>query len=418
VNASSAKSSNTPKPFPHKAWNKLSLETADSVSIYGALNRGHLSVRLVNNSALALDPASGDKIAFSYRLQDSSGELIAAEGVRTPLSAAVAAGSEHSQTVTVIIPETALDTVAVIQVGMLVEGQYWVDRLCPSHAQTVKIDKPEGLTMEETRLAAARQIWPQGKGNGMRWPYGAMMVSESHKLMYIPVAKCACTSLKSLMVRLAGIDQPDVAIQLGVHLVTDRFNTGVQLKDKPIQLAREILASDQYFKFSVIRDPFERLVSAYLEKFVYKRHSKRNLLHTRPVISAVQGSADINLQRGISFDQFVEYILTQDPYELDAHWRPQYLYFLGVPHISRIFRLENIGELERYLLEHLDVEVTLGHENRTGRSDTQLAQASSMTAGQIDELDAISPESFASTGHADALRDYFSEDFRLYSDAS
>ena len=414
MNTSSAKSSTTPTPFPHKAWNQLSLETADSVSIYGALNRGHLAVRLVNNSALALDPASGEKIAFSYRLLDSSGELIAAEGVRTPLSAAVAAGSEHAQTITVIIPETALDTIAVIQVGMLVEGQYWVDRLCPSHAQTVKIDKPEGLTMEETRLAAARQIWPQGKGNGMRWPYGAMMVSESHKLMYIPVAKCACTSLKSLMVRLAGIDRPDVAIQLGVHLVTDRFNTGVQLKDKPIQLAREILASDQYFKFSVIRDPFERLVSAYLEKFVYKLHSKRNLLHTRPVISAIQGSADINLQRGISFDQFVEYILAQDPYELDAHWRPQYLYFLGVPHISRIFRLENIGELERHLLDHLGVEVTLGHENRTGRSDTQLAQASSMTAGQIDELDAISPDSFASTAHADALRDYFCEEFRLY----
>jgi len=269
----------------------------------------------------------------------------------------------------------------------------------------------------DNKLAVARQIWATGKGNGMRWPYGSMMVAQSHQLFYIPVAKCACTSLKSMMVRLAGIDRPDIAIELDVHLVTDRFNTGAQLKDKPMDQAREILASDKYFKFSVVRDPFERIISAYLEKFVYQRHSPRNLMHTRPVIGAVQGSADIDLEHGISFDEFIAFILGQDPFELDPHWRPQHLYLRGVKHISRIFRLENIAELEQYLLRDKGLTVKLGHANKTGKSDIHLPQASRLPAGELDRAGPINPDSFLTTPHAEALRAYYREDFALYSSA-
>jgi len=269
----------------------------------------------------------------------------------------------------------------------------------------------------DTKLAIADQIWDQGKGNGLRWPYGAMMVAQRQKLFYIPVAKCACTSLKSMMVQLAEVEKAEIAIELGVHFVTDRFNTGVQLKDLPIDRAREILASGDYFKFGVIRDPFERLVSAYLEKFVYKRRNQRNLLHTRPVISAVQGSAEIDIEQGISFDAFVGYILSQDPFELDAHWRPQHLYFLGVRHLSRVFRLEEIGQLETYLQRHHGVEIELGHENRTRKSDVVLPEASTLAAAAFDKLDAIDPASFFATRHADAIRNYYREDFEFYDSA-
>ena len=158
----------------------------------------------------------------------------------------------------------------------------------------------------------------------------------------------------------------------------------------------------------------ERLVSAYLEKFVYKRHSERNLLHTRPVITAVQGRADIDLQRGISFDELLEYILGQDPFELDAHWRPQHLYFKGVPHISRIFRLDNIGELENYLLEHHEVNVRLGHENSTAKSDIHLPEASDMKAHELDNCGAINPNSFRATPNAETILEYYRKDFELY----
>ncbi len=200
-----------------------------------------------------------------------------------------------------------------MRIGLVHEGQYWVESLYPQHPRTVKIEPRGELDSLEARLAAAGQLWQSGRGNGLRWPYGSMMVSERHKLLYIPVAKCASTSLKSMMVELAGIERPDIARELDVHFITDRFNTGVQLKDKPIELARDILASDQYLKFGVVRDPFERLASAYLEKFVHHRASRSNLSHTAPLLREVQGYGQFDAQAGISFDEFAAFILRQDP---------------------------------------------------------------------------------------------------------
>lgn len=400
--------------FPRRAWLQIDIGAPASVELYGKQNRGHLEVMLTNNSTMPLVPGREGEIAFSFKLLDHKGEVLPHEAVRTPLTQPVLPGQRHTQRVTVIVPGALLQDTAAIRVGLLHEQQYWVESLDPRHPRTVSISRAEPLNTTEAMMASAGQIWPRGKGNGLRWPYGSMMASEQHKLLYIPVAKCACTSLKSMMLKLAGIDEPEIATELGVHFVTDRFNTGVQLKDKPIDLAREILASDQYFKFSVIRNPFERLVSAYLEKFVYHRTAERNLLHTRQVISAVQGSADIDPVRGISFDQFVEYIFTQDPYDLDPHWRPQFLYFLGVPHISRIFRLDNIGQLEQYLQQDLGIEVRLDHSNATDKSDIFLPEASTLTASEFDSRESIHPDSFLSSRHAEAIRQYYREDFEFY----
>ena len=394
-------------------WDKVAIEAADTLDLFGKQHRGFLDVTVHNGSGTALQAG---ELALSYKVLDGNGEPLAVDGVRTPL-AAVPAGTRLTQKIAVIIPGENFADVVAIRVGLVREGHYWVEQHNPAHPATVRVSARQDLPRAEARLAAASQIWPQRQGNGLRWPYGPMMVAERHQLFYIPVAKCACTSLKSMMVRLAGITQPDIAVELGVHLVTDRFNTGVQLKDQPMDRARAILASDQFFKFSVIRDPFERLVSAYLEKFVYKRHSERNLLHTRPVITAVQGRADIDLQRGISFDELLEYILGQDPFELDAHWRPQHLYFKGVPHISRIFRLDNIVELEDYLLQHHEVNVRLGHENSTAKSDLALPEAPTLMAGDFDQLAAIDPDSFLGSRHLEAIRAYYREDFAFYASA-
>ncbi len=400
--------------FALSAWQQVRIEAPAALELHGPRNRGHLDVTIINDSEQVLQPGTEGELAFSFKLLDTKGKVLPVEGTRTPLNQPVKPGTRHQLKVTITVPADAVENVVAVRVGMLREGAYWVENLCPAHPRTVKIIRGEEMNTADALLAEGSQIWERGKGNGLRWPYGAMMVSEEHKLFYIPVAKCACTSLKSLMVRLAGVDRADIAMELGVHFVTDRFNTGVQLKDKPIDLAREILASDDYFKFSVIRDPFERLVSAYLEKFVYKRASWRNRVHTEQVVREVQGSAHFDLQTGISFNQFIEHILRQDPYDLDPHWRPQYLYFQGVPHISRIFRLENIDQLEQYLLQQLGIEIHLGHANATRKSDLILPGVSELVASELDDKGAIDPSSFLSSKHLEAIRDYYSEDFEFY----
>jgi hypothetical protein len=395
-------------------WKHISVEGPDTLYLYGGHHRGHLDICLINHSDQPLDPETSPELVFSFKLLDEHGQVTAFEATRTPLTARVPAGAEHHQKVTVVVPPARFKQAATIRVGLLMEGHYWVESINPKHPKQVKLSLAHDLSPAEMRMESAKQIWPSGTGNGMRWPYGTMMVAERHKLFYIPVAKCACTSLKSMMIRLADVDRAEIAVELGVHFVTDRFNTGVQLKDKPIDRAREILASDDYFKFSVIRDPFERLVSAYLEKFVYNRHSQRNQLHTRPVIREVQGTDDIDIGQGISFDDFIHYVLRQDPYDLDPHWRPQHIYFLGVPHISRIFRLENINELEQFLLQNHGITVKLGHQNKTRKSDIFLPEAATLPAVEFDHRQAINPGSFVSSWNEQAIRDYYAEDFKFY----
>jgi hypothetical protein len=404
--------------FSRSAWEQVSVTASESVDVSGSLGWAQLDVTMTNHSNDDLRPDNGNGVALSFRLLGADGQAIAFECFRTPLQASIPAGASYTQDIQIVIPAEHMDQTRAIRVGMLQLREYWVENVNPEHAAIVKISKGADLSPAQKILAEASQTWPKGQNNKLKWPYNTMMVSEQHKLFYIPVAKCACTSLKSMMVELAGVTHYERAISLGVHRVTDHFNTGAQLKDQSMEKAREMLASEQYLKFAVVREPFERLVSAYLEKFVYNRENTRNLQHTRPVISEVQDTADIDLRRGISFDEFISTILRQDSWDLDPHWRPQYLYMLGVPHISKVFRMEELDKLEAYLLQERGIQVKLGHKNETSKSIELLADAATLSAEQLEAAGAISPDSFLSSRYLDEVRDYYQEDFELYQHAS
>ncbi len=83
-------------------------------------------------------------------------------------------------------------------------------------------------------------------------------------------------------------------------------------------------------------------------------------------------------------------------------------------HVSRIFRLEHIEQLAQYLLQQLGIAVPLGHANANPRSDRVLAGASGLRAGELDDRGFIHPDSFRSSRHAAAIREYYREDFALY----
>ena len=407
----SAKDLDTLAEFP---WGQVHVEAQSVLALSAEQSDTQLTATIVNNSTRPLPSDNGNGIFFSLQLIGVDGHVIARESVRTLLSTRVPAGASHTQDIHVLIPAQYSQLAVALRVGLAQNQKSWIERINRTHSAVVRLDFGAEMSHAQRVVWEGSGIWPQGRGNGLPWPAGTMMVSEKYKVLYIPVAKCACTSLKSLMVELAEIEQHEKAIQLGVHFVTDRFNTGVQLKDKTMKRAWQILASDQYFKFIVVREPFERLVSAYLEKFVYNRHNKRNLLHTRAVLRHVQGTDKPDLQRGISFDEFVGYVTSQDPMKLDPHWRPQCLYLAKVRHMTKVYRLEDIALLELDLRQKLGIAVQLKHRNKTRKSELPVAKVAAMTAGKIDSLAAFDPDSFLTSKHSKAIRNYFAEDFELY----
>lgn len=184
---------------------------------------------------------------------------------------------------------------------------------------------------------------PRARKTDLGWPLNQVFVSHPAKVIYCPIGKNACTFMKRQMVRISGLPYRDYIIP-DIHVLTDHVRTGVQLSDHDEAEARRVIADPAYVKFAILRDPADRLLSAYIEKFVLNRLNEGNRHHTAKVVWNVQrhrGFGAPDFDQGISFREFVTHVTTQEPLTLDAHWRPQHLYLEGIAW-DRFFTVEQI----------------------------------------------------------------------------
>jgi hypothetical protein len=222
------------------------------------------------------------------------------------------------------------------------------------------------------------------------------MVVPELKVLYCPIAKNACTSLKRTMVRISDIPMKEEILSGGVHVMTDQNNTGIQLCEFHVEKVNEILADTAYFTFVVIREPFERMLSAYIEKFVMNRKDKAQWRHTGAVVAAVQGCGvdDVDYDRGITFRAFVEHVVSQPPKKLDTHWRPQFLYLEGVPY-AHVYTVRDIARLTEDLSRHTGIDIEIERENVTSGKveEVDVEGATDMDAAQLSRFGQVSTKS-------------------------
>jgi len=247
------------------------------------------------------------------------------------------------------------------------------------------------------------------------WPTLQVMALPAHRLAYLPIAKNACTSLKTLMVELSDLPEARRAeIARDVHRITDDEETGLQLKDLSEAEARAALTGD-LFRFVVVRDPADRLVSAYVEKFVIRREQKR--IATAPVIAAVRGvtaPGDADFAEGIRFRAFLDYVLTADRTELDPHWRDQVDSFADFP-ATHLYALEDLDLLAADLSAHLGQPIQIGSRNRVRKAQAAPVQgaADRMPAG-LPTPERLPPACFYDAESLAAVRRRFAADQTLY----
>jgi len=93
-----------------------------------------------------------------------------------------------------------------------------------------------------------------------------------------------------------------------------------------------------YFKFTFVREPFERLLSAYKDKFVYIRGIDHRMLklHGREILKHFRPNATEHAREkldDITFKEFIEYLVTKGSNEsspiMDWHW-DNYLHTCGM----------------------------------------------------------------------------------------
>ncbi len=156
------------------------------------------------------------------------------------------------------------------------------------------------------------------------------MYTKYHEFIYLPgvkaiycsIPKVACTNWKALFRRVSGA--PDWSDGPLAH---DRDRSGLCYLDSlPEAHAKALLADSGIFRFVFVRNPFDRLLSAYLNKFVVcKKWGGDWPVWREHVIRAREksGCPNDDGERDFTFAEFVQYLEDLEDGEMNEHWAPQ-----------------------------------------------------------------------------------------------
>lgn len=187
--------------------------------------------------------------------------------------------------------------------------------------------------------------------------------SLSCGVQYIEVPKCASTSIKLALLESDGLRE-----QLGAYP----------------HACRRWRAVPGYFRpcvvFTFVRHPLERLLSAWREKL--QTGKARHLGGACPLLTTA------------SFDEWVQWITSQQPTAVDKHWRPQARILRNQNWPDFIGKIENLTADWQRLMDEYGLP-PLPHANES--ADTQRPEISAVTLGRIANFYAEDLQAFGYT---------------------
>ncbi|XP_070579859.1 carbohydrate sulfotransferase 11-like [Ptychodera flava] len=132
-----------------------------------------------------------------------------------------------------------------------------------------------------------------------------IVVDEKHKLLFCIVAKVGSTNWRRMFLKYAGT-----------------YDEHVPIHEQALKTLKDYEPEDQismlkgYSKVMFVRHPFERLLSAFIDKFI--ENPDDSML--RRYGMAIQNSNNLNgsLDAKITFHKFVTFLLESRP--IDRHW--------------------------------------------------------------------------------------------------
>lgn len=211
------------------------------------------------------------------------------------------------------------------------------------------------------------------------------------KILYISVAKNACTTIKWLISELAGEDPeqfrlgagPYVTKDEGIH-VRSRWQRTPTLNQLPTEVRAGISPENGWFVFGVVRDPRPRLFSAWQNKFLM-RNPAYIQWRDEPWYPRVPRTPQDIVE---DFATFVDLMHTSPdaPVLDDAHFQAQVPYLAEhvVPY-SAIYEIGKLGSMRADLEAHVRAQGWTG-EVRLGKSnDTPLRATADVFASPVRE---------------------------------
>jgi Sulfotransferase family len=196
------------------------------------------------------------------------------------------------------------------------------------------------------------------------------------KILYMSMAKNACTSLKWLMAELAEEDLAGFNAGLGnataayeaIHY-RQRFLKVPLLSDLTPELRSQIHPDNGWFVFAVVRDPRVRVFSAWEDKFLL-RNPKYAVHRDEPWYPRLPSSVEVVVEDFAAFVKMLD-VTPSHPLHKDSHFsRQKRLLAERIVSYSAIYDISELAQFQSDLRSHLktvgsDAPVSLRQFNDT-----------------------------------------------------
>lgn len=189
------------------------------------------------------------------------------------------------------------------------------------------------------------KIWTVAKNMELDMNYKNFIFNQERGFIFVYVPKAACTNWKSLLRYMEGYDD-----WLDNKLAHDKVKGGLRYLALETEDA-DLLNEPGIRKFTMVRDPYSRILSAYINKLEERLPLKAEAPNEdyfyevlRDIDKFRQDSLDIKIYPEINFEVFLRWLRDSGSwYTKDEHWAPQ-VTLLRYPDIQYdiIGRFENL----------------------------------------------------------------------------
>ncbi|XP_075049523.1 carbohydrate sulfotransferase 9-like isoform X3 [Mixophyes fleayi] len=191
-----------------------------------------------------------------------------------------------------------------------------------------------------------------------------LYVEHSHKFIYCEVPKVGCSNWKRIILLLN--DSLGRSLTELKHYAVHTSSLLIKLRSYPPSIQTQLLAN--YTKVMFTRDPLERVVSAYRDKFLHED----DIYYSRNIANRIKRTVrkNENSTENITFEEFVRYIVQEDRRYRDTHWRP--MYHLCDPcniHYDIIGKFETIKQDADFVLKTIGAPKDLSYPNMKHHSN-------------------------------------------------
>jgi len=210
----------------------------------------------------------------------------------------------------------------------------------------------------EYRKMEANFPWP---------PEKSLMYQDTWHLLYCWIHKVASSSWSKVFFHIKGMDVPASRL----HEAAQKFSLSSANTKLETSIAKSLV-------FTIVRHPFERLVSAYRDKFEFAKKYAYVYSHYANKILNLGSPLQVTKHKRPTFSEFVEYLLRIPVDKFNDHWVPYWLHC----HVCDV-EYDIIGKMET-ITEDMDF---IAEESGLKAANVSLPWANRRSSGEKVILD-------------------------------